>query len=79
MSDYKQNMIAVDFDYLTDDNRVIERCYIGKRYTTLAWKVGDYIYRNLSDAYYEHFGKHIDDIQHVWLYGNGNGSGVILK
>lgn len=70
MRDYMQNMIAVDFDYLTDDNRVIERCYIGRR-GTLAWKVGDYIYRNLFEAYYEKWGRHIDSVKHGWIYTTG--------
>ena len=49
------NIIAVGFDYLTDDGRVIKRVYTGRRGTTLRWKADneDYLYRNLFEAYHQ--------------------------
>ena len=46
-------IILVGEDYLTDDGREIHRTYIGRRGSTLAWKVNGTIYKNLVDAYYE--------------------------
>lgn len=48
-------IIPVDFDYLTDDGRMIRRKYVGRRGTTLKWQVEgvDFLYRSLYEAYYD--------------------------
>lgn len=44
-------LIAVDYDYLTDDGRIIRRVTIGR--STIKWQVEgeDYLYRSLWEAY----------------------------
>jgi hypothetical protein len=53
------HIVEVDFDYLTDDGRIISRVYVGRRGTTLKWKVegNDFCFRNLWDAYFGHENK----------------------
>ena len=46
-------ILAVGFNYLTDDNRIILRAYTGLTGSTLSWYVNGWFYRNLWEAYDE--------------------------
>lgn len=49
-----EKIIAVGYDYLTDDGRIITRVVTGRRGRTIKWKIdGDnFLYRSLFEAYF---------------------------